>query len=163
MKSLNAIELNSLIERERGIFFVPYSKTHPHEMNITSPELRAAAADVDVGDLLMSQAEMGICTTVILDGRPCAIFGSIKMWDGVHESWAVIDDFARTKPKQMVKIGRKFMDIVKQYYSLHRQQVYVRTDDPRAARYALALGFKTEGIMLKYTSDLCDSFMMARY
>lgn len=159
---LHAIELNSLIVREQGIFFVPYSKSHVAEMDIQTPELRAEAVGADIGDILLGQSNMGVCATVIWQSRPVAIFGSVAMWPGVHEAWAVIDDYARARPKQMLKIGRQFMDIVKVRYNLHRQQLYVRSDDERAVRYAQALGFETEGLMRSYTTDKMDSYMMAR-
>jgi hypothetical protein len=161
--NLNAIDLNGLIKREQGIFFVPYSKSHPSEMNIEMPELRVNAAGVDIGDILAAQSNSGVCATVIWNTRPVAIFGSVNMWHGVHESWAVIDNYARQRPKQMLKIGRQFMDIIKHHYSLHRQQIYVRSDDMRAVRYAEALGFISEGLMSKYTADQCDSYLMARF
>lgn len=164
MKPLNAIELNSLIRREQGIFFVPYSRTHANEIAGSVPELRfeAALSGLDVGDILAGQAASGLCATVIWRAKPVAIFGSVQMWGGVHETWAIIDNEARERPKQMVKIGRQFVDIVKKYYDLHRQQMYVRADDGRAIRYANALGFDGEGLMRKYTADQCDSYLMAK-
>lgn len=161
---MNAIELNSIIRREQGIFFVPYSRTHANEIGASVPELRfeAALSGVEIGDMLAAQAASGICTTVIWRTRPVAIFGSVQMWRGVHETWAIINDEARQRPKQMVKIGRQFVDVVKKYYDLHRQQIYVRADDDRAIRYAKALGFDGEGLMRRYTADQCDSYLMSR-
>lgn len=159
---MNAIELNGLIKREAGIFFVPFSRSHLDEMQVDQPELRVDAMQADIKDILQSQAEMGLATTVIWNARPVAVFGSVRMWPGVHEAWAIIDKEAHQRPKQMVKIGRQFMDIVEQYYHLHRHQIYVRVDNDKAVRYAEALKFHTEGLMARYTADQCDSYLMAR-
>jgi hypothetical protein len=158
---MNAIELNNLIVREPGIFFVPFSRSHTAEMQINQPELRAEAT-ADLADIFYAQSKTGLACTVIWNTKPVAIFGSVSMWPGVNEAWAAIDEEAHKRPKQMVKIGRQFMDIVEKHYNLHRHQIYVRVDSEKAIRYAEALKFRKEGLMVRYTSDKCDSLLMAR-
>jgi ribosomal protein S18 acetylase RimI-like enzyme len=90
------------------------------------------------------------------------MFGCIILWTGVAEMWSIISDDARRYPKQLTLVAKGFSDIVAQSLSLHRLQLTVRSDEPRALRWAEYLGFEIEGLMKKYSPDGADTYILAR-
>jgi RimJ/RimL family protein N-acetyltransferase len=76
--------------------------------------------------------------------------------------WSIISDDARRYPKQLTIVAKSFSDIVAQSLSLHRLQLTVRLDEPRALRWAEYLGFEIEGLMRKYSPDGADTYILAR-
>jgi len=63
----------------------------------------------------------------------------------------------------MTKYGIAVQDIAKISLGLHRTQITVRMTDKRAYKWALALGFRQEGVMSKYGPDCIDYILMARF
>lgn len=149
--------------RVKGAFFMPYSPIHLKSLTITQPEIVAASKYIDIADAVATQSLAGPAVTAFLNLKPVACFGFVPIWEGVAEAWLIADDKARTKPIGMTKVGKTFFDIAEISYSLHRVQISVRTQDTRAHRWAIALGFKEEGVMRKYGPDGADHYIMARY
>jgi RimJ/RimL family protein N-acetyltransferase len=147
----------------KGAFFMPYSPIHIKSLTITQPEIVAASKYIDIADAVEMQSIAGPAVTAFLDLKPVACFGFVPVWDGVAEAWLIADDKARTKPIGMTKVGKTFFDIAEISWQLHRVQISVRTQDSRAHRWAIALGFREEGVMHKYGPDQADHYIMARY
>lgn len=158
---IDIIELNNRLPRKAGVCYIPMVPDHLHYMNIKPEQLPSARA-VNMDTMLEMQARLGLAVTALVDTNPVAIFGCIMLWPGVAELWSIITDDARRYPKQLSLVGRSFTDIAAQSLSLHRLQITVRFDEPRALRWAKYLGFEIEGIMRKYTPDGMDSYIMAR-
>ena len=130
-------------------------------MNLKPDHLPAARA-VSMESMLEIQSRLGLAVTALVDTHPVAIFGCIMLWPNVAELWSIISDDARRYPKQLTLVGKAFCDIAAQSLSLHRLQITVRLDEPRALRWAKYLGFEVEGMMRKYTPDGMDSYILAR-
>jgi ribosomal protein S18 acetylase RimI-like enzyme len=130
-------------------------------MSITENQLPFSKA-VSIDAMLEMQARLGLAVTALVHGKPVAMFGCIMLWTGVAEMWSIISDDARRYPKQLTLVAKSFSDIVAQSLSLHRLQLTVRSDEPRALRWAEYLGFEIEGLMRKYSPDGADTYILAR-
>lgn len=106
---------------------------------------------------------MGPSVTVFVMLKPVGVFGFVPIWNGVAESWFVVDNAARTYPIAMTKYGRKVQDIAKISMGLHRIQITVRTTDKRAYSWAKFIGFQEEAMMSKYGPDQVDYLLMTRF
>ena len=158
---INIIELNERLPRKAGVCYIPMVPSHLHYMSITESQLPFAKA-VSMDAMLEMQARLGLAVTALVHGKPVAMFGCIILWTGVAEMWSIISDDARRYPKQLTLVAKGFSDIVAQSLSLHRLQLTVRSDEPRALRWAEYLGFEIEGLMKKYSPDGADTYILAR-
>ena len=158
---INIIELNERLPRKAGVCYIPMVPSHLHYMSITESQLPFAKA-VSMDTMLEMQARLGLAVTALVHGKPVAMFGCIVLWTGVAEIWSIISDDARRYPKQLTIVAKSFSDIVAQSLSLHRLQLTVRSDEPRALRWAEYLGFEIEGLMKKYSPDGADTYILAR-
>lgn len=159
---LDAEVLNRTIRSKRGVRFISFVPSHFDYMEKDDEGLISAARAVDIKTFLALQAKYGTAVTVILHNKPVAIFGAVILWPGAAEAWSVLSPEARKHPIHMTRVAKQFMYIIKQSLGLHRIQITVRCNDLRAVRWALALGFSIEGVMLKYLTDGADAYMMGR-
>lgn len=155
--------LNNELHKRRGMFFLPFNISHYDSMDIRQPELLAVARGYQLREMIHSQSQMGTATTTFLHGKPVAITGIVKLWNGVGELWSLFDEVLRDKPATMLRTGKSYCDISFRYLCLHRLQITVRTDDNRAIRYAKHLGFETETVMREYGPDRVDYLLMTRF
>lgn len=158
---INIIELNERLPYKAGVCYIPMHPSHLHHMRITEDQLPFAKA-VSMDAMLEMQARLGLAVTALVHNKPVAMFGCIMLWTGVAEMWSIISDDARRYPKQLTIVAKGFSDIVAQSLSLHRLQLTVRSDEPRALRWAEYLGFEIEGLMHKYSPDGTDTYILAR-
>jgi hypothetical protein len=158
---INIIELNERLPRKAGVCYIPMVPAHLHHMSMKPDQLPSARA-VSMDYMLEMQARLGLAVTALVYGKPVAMFGCIMLWTGVGEMWSIISDDARRYPKQLTIVAKEFSDIVTQSLSLHRLQITVRSDEPRALRWAEYLGFEVEGLMRKYSPDVEDTYILAR-
>lgn len=139
---------------------MPYSPLHSLDIKVTNPEV--IISDNTPAEHMNYQATLGPAVTALVHGRPVAVFGYIGYWKGVAEFWSMFDDRARHYPKAMTSIAKQFLYIAEIAEGLHRLQITVKSDDQRAYRWAKALGFQEEGLMLRFLPDGSDAYMMAR-
>lgn len=158
---INIIELNERLPYKAGVCYIPMVPAHLHYMNMKPEQLPSARA-VSMDHMLEMQSRLGLAVTALVHGKPVAIFGCIMLWTGVAELWSIISDDARRYPKQLTLVAKGFADISAQSLSLHRLQLTVRSDEPRALRWAEYLGFEIEGLMRKYSPDGADTYILAR-
>jgi RimJ/RimL family protein N-acetyltransferase len=90
------------------------------------------------------------------------MFGLMFHWQGVGEAWSLFAEESRRYPIAMTKGAFAFFDICKILFNLHRIQITVKCDDTRAVRWAKALGFIEEGVMVQYSADKEDTYIMRR-
>ena len=157
---MRALDLNYLIKAPPGIIFVPFMREHAYKLKIEQSDVTAFGPS-DIGEMLEFQAKNGLAVTVMQRGKPIAIWGAVKIWDGVQEAWFVLEEATRRYALAMTKTAKKFIDLKFQDDSLHRLQITVRCDDKRAFKWAKCLGFQTEGTMKKYGPDGSDFYLMS--
>jgi hypothetical protein len=83
-------------------------------------------------------------------------------WDGVGEMWSLISDDFRQFPIFLTKAGQAWGDICEIAFKLHRLEMTVKASDNRANQWALALGFKHESFMEKYSARREDFNLFVR-
>lgn len=131
-------------------------------LNLNTADTQAISRVVPIQKLIAAQAKFGDAFTMIVHGKPAACFGSVKIWDGVEEMWLLIDDRARKMAKTLTKSAIEFVDFRAIAGNLHRLQITVRCEDMRAVRWARAIGFSIDGMMMKYGPDGSDYYLMSR-
>lgn len=103
--------------------------------------------------------------TALFEGNIVGVGGMIILWDGVGEMWLMLTaDCKREGAFGMIAfeaIKKKVDELIKEY-KMKRVQCTVRIDFPKAKRMVEALGFRQEGIMLRYCPDGCDVWRYAR-
>jgi hypothetical protein len=163
MPTLTSSQLAEKLNQQgvrRGVFFMPAVDNHVERVIISNEEV---LIHEDYLPSILAQLRMGPAVTAFVDLKPVAIFGFIPVWSGVAEAWLVVDNHARKYPVAMTKYGIAVQDIAKISLGLHRTQITVRMTDKRAYKWALALGFRQEGVMSKYGPDGIDYILMARF
>lgn len=100
--------------------------------------------------------------TILLDGRPIAVIGVVKLWDGVAEAWSVTSDEVRRVPLSFHKVVSGLIKAVERHLGIRRIQMSVDENYSEGHRWAEALGFKREGLMLKYGPIGENHFLYAR-
>lgn len=108
------------------------------------------------------QSQLGPSITAFVNSRPVAVFGCVFLWDGVGEAWSLFTEESRRYPIAMTKGAIAFFDICQILFVLHRIQITVKCNDQRAVKWAKALSFVEEGVMVKYSADQEDTFIMRR-
>lgn len=159
------MSLHDLLEslpRHPGIQWLPFHISHYSVMNVQAQNIQTISQTMPVKEMLQWQAARGDAITAVLHDRPVAVFGSVKIWDGVEQIWMICEERARRYPIIMTKAGRMFVLHRVIAGRLHRIQATVRCDDLRAHRWAEGLGLQTEGVMRRYGADKIDYWMMAR-
>ena len=143
-------------------YYLPFHESHLDNFEgILEYESKAITLE-DRKRLLVYQSVYGPCITAIVNRRPVAIFGLMFHWKGVGEAWSVFAEESRRYPIAMTKGAIAFFDICKILFNLHRIQITVKCNDKRAVRWAKGLSFVEEGVMVKYSADQEDTFMMRR-
>ena len=108
------------------------------------------------------QSQLGPSVTAFVNRRPVAVFGLMFHWKGMGEAWSMFAEESRRYPIAMTKGAIAFFDSCQILFNLHRIQITVKCDDKRAVRWAKALSFIEEGVMVKYSADQEDTYMMRR-
>ena len=109
-----------------------------------------------------AQSKIGPTITAFIKETPVAIFGCCLLWRGVGEAWSLFDPKAKRYPIAMTKGAFAFFDICEILFSLHRIQITVKSDNERAKAWATYLGFVPEGLMIDYSADKEDHYIMRR-
>lgn len=100
--------------------------------------------------------------TMMYKGKPVCIFGCLLFWDGVAEMWSLISNDIRQYPVYLTKAGQAWADICEIVFNLHRLEITVKASDTRATKWAFALGFVHESIMVKYNAEREDFNLFVR-
>lgn len=80
-----------------------------------------------------------------------AIGGVVPIWRGVGEVWIAVLPEAKTQPLSLVRSIKTILSLLSD--SHHRVQMTSVQGDEVSFRWAKALGFTCEGLMIKYGPD----------
>lgn len=145
-----------------GGYYLPFNISHlDNFQGIINYDSKAMSLE-DRKHYINFQSQSGPCITAFVYNTPVAVFGCVLLWRGVGEAWSLFAEEARRYPIAMTKGAKSFFDSCQISFNLHRLQITVKTSDKRAVGWAKTLGFESEGIMLKYSADQEDTFMMRR-
>lgn len=115
-----------------------------------------------INQMIAAQAKHGNAFTAILHGTPVACFGSVRIWNGVEEMWLLMEERGREAAVSLTKAAIAYRDFRVISGNLHRLQITVRCEDMRAVRWARAIGFNIDGMMMRYGPDGSDYYLMSR-
>ena len=115
-----------------------------------------------INQMIAAQAKHGNAFTAILHGTPVACFGSVRIWNGVEEMWLLMEERGREAAVSLTKAAIAYRDFRVISGNLHRLQITVRCEDIRAVRWARAIGFNIDGMMMRYGPDGSDYYLMSR-
>lgn len=146
----------------KGGYFLPFHIDHLNNFQgIKDYESKSMPIE-DRKYYINLQSQSGPCITAFVNSVPVAVFGCVIIWSGVGEAWSLFSEEARRYPIAMTKGAKAFFDSCTISYRLHRMQITVKTSDKRAVAWAKALGFESEGTMIKYSADQEDTYIMRR-
>lgn len=100
--------------------------------------------------------------TFMRDGVPIAIFGGYLLFPGCLQVWGLVSEEIHKTPIAFFKSAKLLLEYYIDTLKLRRVQINVRTDYPEGWRWAVALGFKSEGVMTKFGTDGSDHWLFAR-
>ncbi|MEQ8370789.1 MAG: hypothetical protein RIE31_05130 [Alphaproteobacteria bacterium] len=95
------------------------------------------------------------------DGTPVAALGLVPLWPGVAEAWVLTGSRVTGHVHAFHRLVRRHLADAPRRFTLHRIQASVRADSVVARRWALALGFREEGLMPAYGPDQADYHRVA--
>ena len=131
-------------------------------LNITNQYSQTISKILPINQMIAAQAKHGDAFTAILHGTPVACFGSVRIWSGVEEMWLLMEERGREYAKSLTRAAIAYRDFRVISGNLHRLQITVRCEDMRAVRWARAIGFTIDGMMMKYGPDGSDYYLMSR-
>lgn len=155
-------DIFELLPKNSPLIWVPFNPGHVMTLKIDPSIKDTLPKNQSLASMIEAQANQGHAITVILHGKPAAVFGVVDVWDGVGEMWLNCEERLRKYGKTMTRAAQIYADYMVISKNLHRLQITVRCVDLRAVRWGLALGFENEGLMKKYGADGSDYFMMSR-
>ena len=162
MSLSNIVDILKKMPEVKGAYFLPFHVDHTHNFQgIIDYETKSVTLE-DRIRYMDAQSRCGPTVTAFVDNVPVAVFGCVILWNGVGEAWSIFSEKARRYPIAMTKSAIAFFDIVEILFSLHRLQITVNSNDSRAMGWAKCLKFVPEGLMLEYSADKDDTFMMRR-
>ncbi len=155
-------EVFDVLPHHPAVTWVPFHVGHVMTMSIKSQDMNAISRAVPVHQMLEVQAMYGQAITAIIHGRPAACFGSVRVWNGVEELWLLVEERTRKFPVLMTRAAKDFADYRVIAGNLHRLQVTVRSNDPRAIQWAKRIGFEQEAVLKKYGPDQMNYVLMRK-
>jgi hypothetical protein len=146
----------------KNAYFLPFYESHvEHFKGIDEYESQSITIE-DRKRFLIFQSQCGPCVTAFLHNRPVAVFGIMFHWQGMGEAYSMLTEESRRYPIAMTKAAHAFFDSCQILFNLHRIQITVKCEDKRAVQWAKALRFISEGVMVKYSADQEDTYIMRR-
>ena len=159
---MSLLEIIDALPKNSPLTWVPFNTGHVMTMNLDKYVLETVSRVVPLEVMLENQATHGHAITVILHGKPTAVFGTVSIWDGVGEMWMLCEERFRKYGKSMTRAALDYIDCTVIAGNLHRLQITVRCADLRAVRWAMALGFEIDGMLKRYGPDQSDFYMMSK-
>ena len=102
--------------------------------------------------------------TGLADGRPVAIGGISRLWDGVGEGWLIGSQDFKSHMFFICKHVRKYIKEYTKIMGINRLQAVVSASNKDVYRFAEKFaGFTYEGYLHSYGMDGTDQLMFARW
>lgn len=133
----------------------------PYHMKLIRPK-EAFKLEGNWRARLAAQIERSPGFTIFQKGWPVAIFGASFLNRKVIQIWAVTSPEMTKYPITMHRLCAKLLREYRHAHGIHRAQITIRPDFPRAVEWALALGFSYEGKLVKYGEDGSDFLLFSK-
>lgn len=155
-------EIVAALPKSPQFTWLPFNSGHVMTMDLKDSEYSTTSKIMPLDSMLEAQAQYGHAITALLNGRPVAVFGTVKIWQGVGEMWMICEERLREHKNYFTRAAIAYRDYTVIAGNLHRLQITVRCADLRAVRWALFIGFEIDGMMKRYGPDQSDFYMMSR-
>lgn len=116
-------------------------------MNATTTQIEA---------IILHYRKAGPAWSVMVGDECIAIGGVYLLWQGVGEGWIFSTPAVERHAKHFASTVSMAIEEATLAHGLHRMQMACRLNDRRACRFAEWLGFRAEGVMLRYGIDGAD-------
>lgn len=100
--------------------------------------------------------------TIFEDSQPIALICWYKLWDGVAEIIAIIDEKVSLTSVSFARAMKKFVEFEIELHQLVRVQTTLRITYPEGRKWLQFLGMEKEGLMRKFCADGTDTEIWAR-
>lgn len=99
--------------------------------------------------------------TVMNGNKVIALGGVHTLWNGVGEGFCILSKHTGKWQTSVARYAKTMFEGIIHNNGLHRVQASINESDPEAIRFARWLGFKDEGMMLKYGPDGSNYYRMS--
>jgi hypothetical protein len=154
--------VNQYMPQKPYVTYVNFEARHLDKMTNYGLDDLSDAELLEEKQYIIAQTVDDVAFTCLYKGNPICVFGFMMYWDGVGEMWSLISDDFRQFPIFLTKAGQAWGDICEIAFKLHRLEMTVKASDNRANQWALALGFKHESFMEKYSARREDFNLFVR-
>jgi len=158
----NEVDILKRMPVRKGVYFLPFHLDHGYQCKAVDEYDSEQTTIEDRIQMLDRQSQAGPCITAFANSKPLALFGCVLLWSGVGEAWSLLSEEARRYPITMTKAATAFFNACEDILHLHRLQITVKSTDKRAVGWANTLGFVSEGLMIAYSADKDDTYIMRR-
>lgn len=141
---------------------VKFEKEHFSRMMLKPDTKQETDLVDDYTAFLDCYIKNGLAYTLIADDRIIASGGVVRLLPGSGEYWSLVTPWIHRYPIAFFKAAKERLESMILDLRLHRVQSTVRTDDKRAVKFLLSLGFDIEGLLRKYSPDGLDHYIMGR-
>jgi hypothetical protein len=143
--------------------FVKFHWAHPMNVKLRHHSSQCFKQIPNFVDVLKMYSNEPHAWTAMYRGRMACFFGICSLWPGVGEAWMLTTSVVEGHAVKMLRGAMRYFDIAMSDLKLHRLQITVNVNDGLAIRYANALKFRREGLLIGYGPNGNDHEMLARY
>ncbi len=111
--------------------------------------------------LVSGLAHFGRTLTAVHEGRPVAIMGMIKLWDGVADTWSLIHPSSGVPARQLVRLVRGTLDDFAELEGLRRCNAIAVSE--AHIKWMRLLGYEHEFTMVHAAPDGRDLLGMVKW
>lgn len=86
-------------------------------------------------------------------GEVIGCAGIKKLWEGVGTAWSMLSDEVKKHPFFLHRTVKRQLERIAVTHKLHRVELIILNNFEAGKAWAVALGFKSEGVREKYTPD----------
>ena len=143
-----------------SIQIVPLTEAHLQAFTYTGARISL----LELGDLkavLTLYLQHGDAQVALVDGVPQALAGVVPVWQGVGQTWLVLNPEAERYAKTILRTIREELPKIAEARRYHRLQTWVNATDLQSQRFAQAYGLKLEGCMKKFNAKGEDFLVYA--
>lgn len=144
-----------------SIRIIPYQPGHLDVMEIR--DIHRQREDVEAALRVLHANPSAHLATLLIGNEVMAIVGLVKLHDGLAEVSAVTSPLVSVIPLGFTKMCRGLIASYMRDLSLHRVQLYVRTDYKAGVRWAGVLGFQQEAHLRAYGPERQNFYLFARF
>lgn len=106
--------------------------------------------------MVMRYRQNGSSWALVVGRETIAVGGVVVLWPGVGEAWMLTTPGVERYPQFLCRSAVTAIEAAVLTHGLHRVQVSVGCKNTRAIRFAIWLGFESEGICKAYGPDRQD-------